>query len=381
MADFPRFEYTMGDVRRAGEALAGDLIWTDATAESIRQVFRVANNWRDSHALPMRKIRFEVGGHIRRIGVAGVTVARLKRMPSIRRKLRKISSNLNQIQDLAGCRAILPSIEHVDALVAALRSGSVHTLHREDSYITNPKPDGYRSHHLVFRFRGVGEDEVFDNRRVEVQVRTRLQHSWATAVEAVGLFRREDMKAGQGSSGWLRLFKLMSQEFLIAEGCSAGDDDRQGRLSEISVLNTELDAIQTLEDLRQAVKTTDNYIFDPNNKPDYFLIRYDRATNAVSVRAQYGALDAMQSYDRAENIDPVATNSAFNTVLVEVDAIDNLKAAYPNYFGDVELFKSKLQAAVGVEPTEYSLTPQPAAPAKPRERPDYSWLKSYKRWK
>src|SRR5437868_96909 len=49
MADFPQFEYSMGDVRRAGEALASNLIWTDETAESIRQVFRIANNYRDSH--------------------------------------------------------------------------------------------------------------------------------------------------------------------------------------------------------------------------------------------------------------------------------------------------------------------------------------------
>jgi hypothetical protein len=49
--EFPRLEYTMGDVRRAGEALATDLIWTDETAETIRQVFRIANNWRDSKIL------------------------------------------------------------------------------------------------------------------------------------------------------------------------------------------------------------------------------------------------------------------------------------------------------------------------------------------
>jgi len=57
--EFPRLEYTMGDVRRVGQALATDLIWTDETAETIRQVFRVANNWRVSHAYPMRKTRNE----------------------------------------------------------------------------------------------------------------------------------------------------------------------------------------------------------------------------------------------------------------------------------------------------------------------------------
>ena len=51
MPEFPRLEYTMGDVRRAGQALATDLIWTDETAETIRQVCRIANNWRGSEIL------------------------------------------------------------------------------------------------------------------------------------------------------------------------------------------------------------------------------------------------------------------------------------------------------------------------------------------
>ena len=234
---------------------------------------------------------------------------------------------------------------------------------------------------MVFKFQGAGDEEVYNNRRVELQIRTRLQHSWATAVEAVGLFRREDMKAGQGNPDWLRLFKLMSAEFSVAEGCADNDEERQARLSEIVELNKNLDAIQALENLRQAVKTTDSYVFDPNNKPDYFLIRYDRAQNLVSARALYGPIDAVRSYDSAENIDPSATNSGFNSVLVEVDEIENLKAAYPNYFGDVDLFKSKLQEAVGGEATQYSLEPQPTAPQRPREKPDYSWLTGYRRWK
>ena len=49
--EFPRLEYTKGDVRRAGQALATDLIWTDETAETIRHVVRIANNWRDSKIL------------------------------------------------------------------------------------------------------------------------------------------------------------------------------------------------------------------------------------------------------------------------------------------------------------------------------------------
>lgn len=372
----------MRDVRRAGEALSGDLIWTDETAESIRQVFRIANNFRDSHAYPMHRIRSEVSGQIRRNKITGgFTVARLKRMPSVRRKLRTISTNLNQIQDLGGCRAVLPTIDDVNAMIRAMRQFSAHGIHREDDYINNPKGDGYRSHHMVFKFCGTGDEGVYNDRRIEVQIRTRLQHSWATAVESVGLFRHEDLKAGTGDPDWLKLFRLMSAEFLLAEGCVSADSHRKERLVEIAELNKKLNAIDTLENLRQAVKITDDYAFDPKNRPDYFLIRYDRSNNRVQVEAQYGPIFAMNSYDRAESIEPTSTNSGFNSVLVEVDEIDNLKAAYPNYFGDVDLFKTRLSEATGTAQAEFSLEPQPTAPRKPRVKPDYSWLNAYRRWK
>lgn len=382
MPQFPRFQYSNKDVQRAGEALAGDLYWTDETAEHIRRVFSVANNYRDSHALPMRKVRFELSGLLQRERIKGVTVARLKRMPSIRRKLRKIKSNLNQIQDLAGVRSIAPSMADVDRLIQSVRTNTGHEVFREYPYITQPKPDGYRCHHMVLKFRGVDEDEAYNDRRIEIQIRTRLQHAWATAVESVGLFRREDLKAGVGNADWLQLFRLMSLEFQLSEGCAEPDAGRADRLSEIASLNRSLRAAALLEDLRQAVRTTERYKFDPKNKPDYFLIRYDRTYNTVSVRAQYGAIDAVRLYDLAENIDSrSSTGNGFTTVLVEVDEVENLRSAYPNYFGDVDLFKSKLQELVGADGPDFTLDPQPRAPVQPRPKPDYSWLHSYRRWK
>src|SRR6266436_8845112 len=90
----------------------------------------------------------------------------------------------------------------------------------EDNYLLEPKIDGYRSHHIIFSFSPKdSERAAYTGRRIELQVRTQLQHSWATAIEAVGLFRGEQLKSDQGSREWLRLFKLMSDEFAEAERC------------------------------------------------------------------------------------------------------------------------------------------------------------------
>jgi hypothetical protein len=53
MAAFPRFDYTMGQVKRAGEALKGQILWDESRREEILEIFAIANSWRDSHAYPM----------------------------------------------------------------------------------------------------------------------------------------------------------------------------------------------------------------------------------------------------------------------------------------------------------------------------------------
>jgi hypothetical protein len=376
MADFPQFQYAMRDVRRAGDALRGEVMWTEDSAEEIKEIFRIANNWRDSHMYPMRRVRYEMIGQIRRLKQPGSTFARLKRMRSIRKKLRAISANLNQIQDLGGCRAILPSIKDVKALINSCRENLPHEIHTVDDYINNPKSDGYRSHHIVYKFSGDDDEVAFKGRRIELQIRTRLQHSWATAVEAVGTFRGEDLKGGHGDPGWLRLFELMSSEIALTEGCPElkNAPARNTRVAEIRELNTSLEATGTLESISQAFNYLDTY--DDSRDPKYFLIRYDNKNSTVNVDAYDRAIAGSMSFDDSEK------NQDINSVLVEADKIEELKEGYPNYFGDVQLFKRSLRdITYGKVAKEYELPPQELAPPKPKVVPDLGWFTRRKRWR
>jgi len=378
MPKFPKFEYSNRDVSRVGEFLRGELLWTERTEPEIREAFQIANSWRQAHAYPMHSLRRQLIWYMGHLGIEGVSAARLKRMPAIRRKLRRIGLGLNQLQDIGGCRAILPQISDVDALVAALRDRSRHELRDEDDYITNPKRDGYRSYHLMFNYRGRGAAKVFDDRRIEIQIRTRLQHSWATAVEAVGLFRSEDLKGGKGNPDWLRLFKLMSAEFALAEGCPEPPDvaDRELRVSEIQSINDRLNAAHYLNNLSSAVRWTDIAI-DPNFTPNYYVIAYDNANHQVSVRPYFGPRSAVAAYNNAEAID---THDATTIVLVEAQKVEAMKEAYPNYFGDVQLFRKQMNSIVkGRAAQEYVVKPQETAVPRPRENPDYMWLKRRRR--
>ena len=275
-------------------------------------------------------------------------------MQAIRQKLRRIRLNLHQFQDLGGCRIILPTIGDVQTLVGRIKDKGRHELRNEDDYIAEPKDDGYRSHHLMFSFVGKSDTTVFTGKRIELQVRTRNQYAWATAIEAVGLFRDEKLKNHEGSAEWLRPFKLMSAEFPEAERCpvSAGTPDRKERWEEIRFLTWSLQAMQVLDSVSYGVRGTD-IPTSPGYWPSHYLIRFDHATKTVHVEPQNRAGVATKSYDNAENSDNQTGADTQNVVLVEVDKIENLKAAYPNYFGDVELFKTQLRAvALGHAATE-----------------------------
>src|SRR5205823_2784133 len=197
----------------------------------------------------MRSVRYSVLYFMRHAQVDGITAARLKRMQAIRRKLRRFDYGLDRLQDLGGCRVILPSIADVQTLTNTIRDKIRHEIRGEDDYIVNPKDDGYRSHHLMLTFQGRSAASVFTGRRIELQVRTTLQHSWATAIEAVGLFRREELKSNKGSGDWLRLFKLMSAEFAEAERCPLPPDISGAieRREEIRDLAERLDGLSMLE--------------------------------------------------------------------------------------------------------------------------------------
>jgi len=382
VSEYPHLEYPKKDVRRAGEMLGAVVPWSEEKRDEIIRNFAVAYSWRDAHIYPMRSVRQAVQGRVRNLKQGGFVVARPKRMRSIRKKLERQGWTLDQIQDLAGVRAVMPDIASVRTLIEDCKQRLPHELRKEYPYIDTPKPDGYRSHHMVFHFRGEDEQAAhYDGLRVELQVRTRLQHSWATAVEAVGTYRDEDMKAGQGNADWLRLFNLMSAEFAITERCAAPEEsqlDRDRRVEELRDLSQKLRAVGVLEDLKNATRFAEDFIHDKD--APFYLITYNHATHRVKVHPYSDVQISARSLGDAERRIENAGGSD-KVVLVESDKIASLVEAYPNYFGDVSLFAGNLKMICeGREAVEFTMAPQSLAPARPKERVDMSWMR-HPRWR
>jgi hypothetical protein len=339
-------QFSKREVSDAGKLLAGIIPASSMSDPKVLQAFKVAWNWRNSHILPMRRLRAELSAKARHVNAFAIAAARPKRMKSIRQKLG--GRSLYDIQDIAGCRAILPSMADVRELLAAYEDSAKHVLKKTYDYVHAPRDTGYRCYHLVYQFKGEGQEEAFRHHYVEVQLRTQLQHAWATAVEAVGLVRNEDLKHGYGDGDWLRFFRLMSAEFAQEEDSPFlhnTPENPEERHREIRDVNKRIDAIKSLDAFRRILRDTSHVEV---SKGMIFLIQYDPENEEVKVKPVPNFAVGSTKLRAAERSE-AGPGRKIETVLVEVDAASDLRKAYPNYFLDVGLFVERLRRVVGGE--------------------------------
>lgn len=115
---------------------------------------------------------------------------RIKTPLSIIRKIKKRNIKLDKheieegIFDIAGIRVICPFIDDVYKIVDSLKKQFDLKIFEEKDYIKNPKPNGYRSLHLIVEVP-VFLYEKMIYRKVEIQFRTIAMDFWATTEHSI----------------------------------------------------------------------------------------------------------------------------------------------------------------------------------------------------
>jgi len=298
----------------------------------------VLNNWRSSHAYPLNTFQITLRNKARKIERGVIVAQRSKRLESIHKKLvAKPTMRMTQMQDIAGCRAVFAKMASVYRLVRAYKTSKFdHKFRGEKDYIANPKPDGYRCYHLVYEYVGNGDTAVYSGLRVEVQIRTQMQHAWATAVEAVGIFTKQALKSNQGDQEWLRFFALMGSALAAIEQTPPVPDTP---INKGALVNEIADLAQALhvKEMLQVYNTTLTTLGSAKDEK-YFIIEVDLEELRITVRRFKAkeSEEANRMYTELESKLP--DGSPNQVVLVSVDNINALKKAYPNYFLDTDLF-------------------------------------------
>ena len=101
---------------------------------------------------------------------------------------------MSELHDVAGVRVICPIIDDIYTVAEMLIEQDDISLIQYKDYIANPKPNGYRSLHLVVEvpiFLSTGKRMV----KVEVQIRTIAMNFWATIEHSLQYKYRQNMPA------------------------------------------------------------------------------------------------------------------------------------------------------------------------------------------
>ncbi len=175
---------------------------------------------------------------------------------------------------------------------------------------------------------------------MELQIRSNVQHSWATAVEVVGTCTRQALKASQGTDDWLNFFKLASIAFQDIEDRSI---QKNVTTEERRELIKYIDDLDVINKLRAFAVSTNHLGKEKKNERGFFLLLLEIDKAKVKVmRFQSNEFDlATRKYAKLE----VEYSNVVDrdVVLVSAESLWALKKAYPNYFADTAQFSKNLK--------------------------------------
>lgn len=341
---WPTPKFTKGEINKAGSILAARI----ATYDELDWAHEVLNNWRACHGYPINTFKVTLRDKLARLGIeagkTSIVAQRIKRAPSVIEKLRRFDTmQLARMQDIGGLRAVVPTLANVHELQDAYKTKRcVHALVQERDYITNPKSDGYRSVHLVFKYAASNPGAMpYNGLLLEMQIRTQLQHTWATAVETMGTFLGQALKSNRGDTEWLDFFKIVGSAFAYLEdsplipGCEA--------LSKVDTFKRVMRAEDDLKvlDKLNAFSVATNSIRQAG-RGTYYLIILDSSDRSVTLQGYPKAqlAQAMRDYAKAE--ERGNRGEKIDAVLVAAGSVAQLGRAYPNFFLDTSIFVSQV---------------------------------------
>lgn len=343
MAEKTNVKISKSQIDRCGEILRSEKMGAKHLSEEYEDALRIVDEWRANHLYAMNSMKMMLYRRIRHHYSGAIIAQRLKRMVTIIDKLDRFGEmGLSRMQDVCGIRVIMKEMDEVYALKKFLeRPRKAYKLIRCNDYILNPKDDGYRGIHMVFKYHGSGKNaECCDGMLVEVQIRTKTQHVWATSVEMAGLVTGDRLKSDLGNKKWLEFFRLFSQTLEIAERLNDGGrkfvPDRKLNSRDICGQLYKLDEKEHISEKLIGFSAGIKAIPKLKKAADY-IITINPTTKRVIVR-EYEKNNYAKAVREYAEMETINAGTEIDQVLVTTEGMNSLKKAYPNYFVEVKEF-------------------------------------------
>jgi ppGpp synthetase/RelA/SpoT-type nucleotidyltranferase len=326
-------------IDKAGRELAnaGEL------TEDLLELEGVFDAYRAEHLEPLSRTTLDLQKWLHGYGGKYYIAQRLKRKPQILRKLKRLSARLTQLQDIGGCRIIVNTNHDVDDLVDFIKNrmaiDSNFKLQRVTDYRERGRDiTGYRSVHMIL---------TFEERVLELQIRSRIQHYWAESIERTSVIYGHHLKEQEGDVVVINYFKELSDVFYEIES---------GRPPSIAA-KISLDRLRV--QAQAIIEESDkNRIFDSFVNEDIvktltaaqgeseslnnWIIVFDWNTGAFITweAVGRGPSEAIKKYIYYENQFTSADN--FEVVMIGSSDIATVRQTHSHYFG-IEKFDNILE--------------------------------------
>lgn len=191
-------------VRKAGSTLRR-YARGQATAEKFKAAIEVIQTYRATFSTPLIKVNNGLRSFTRTLEIKAEVSQRLKRLSTIQDKLtaRETGLDLSRMRDIGGCRVVTESNDSQDLyrILQRIESQWGNGVCRVIDYVENPRESGYRAIHV---------EVERDARIIEVQLRTKVMHTWAETAEAFTYLFRTNYKQ-DGDTAIHKYMQLISK--------------------------------------------------------------------------------------------------------------------------------------------------------------------------
>lgn len=292
---------------------------------------KVIEEWRASHRAVLNTFQEMLRRRTRSTDI--VVAQRHKRKSTITDKLDRLPNmQLSRMDDVAGFRLIFPTLEDLYSFRKQFHSAKFRHKRRNDidkyDYIKKPKHTGYRGIHDVYVY-DVNSDigRPLKGLLVEIQYRTLIQHSWATAVEVIGFITESQPKFEQGDTRFQDAMMLSSEilarshENLKGPYPDLSNTELLEKFSKIDIILNLLNRLRGLIAVKKASSENRNAI-----------LIFSKSTD-LEIRTFRTAPDALRALFELEKEMPEN-----DIVLVKADKSEDIRLAFKNYFSDANDF-------------------------------------------
>lgn len=190
--------FTKGQIDRLGNKIREESVqMTDETLLDLQK-------YRISHKEPLSHIFTILCILAKNIHHSSIATFRIKRFESIIGKLERYTDmRFSRMWDIGGCRCILRNEVDLYKIKNSIENTNELEILKVNDYMKEPQESGYKSIHIYLKHSC--SDTV-----IELQLRTLIDHDWATLVEITDLLFDTRLKEMGDNKELFQMHKLLS---------------------------------------------------------------------------------------------------------------------------------------------------------------------------